>query len=260
MSDNLIVQQDDPKFPLDPGLLIHAMWKELFDLEIMDFMIWPFEYRCPAMMFPTSIKDCDHEFETPELTDLYDSAASGLTIGLPAWVERFRYEDGNSVREGLEYEISEYTTLEEAFNWSGVLWAVYEGIERNEISLTLGSDPIDLLELDEFQRALADESHGGVTMHLFAKPIAQPGPAFEAFTYSGMEAQEALRVIASFLALEVPGSTPDNNAYCHALMLFAVHPHSTPASLELITQSTSASREFLKFNPSATPELLAKIQ
>lgn len=259
MSDHLIVQQDDPDFPLNPELLIHAMWKELFDLDLMKFMIWPFEYRCPAMMFPTSIKDCDYEFETPEMTDLYDSATSGLTIGVPAWVERFRYEDGNQVFEAFDDEIVD-TTLERAFTWPWILWSIYEAGERNEIVLPLGKEAIDVLEQDEIQKELSDEEHGLISQHLMAFPVAKPGSAFEGFAYSGMEAEEALPVIQSLLALEARGSIPEDNAYCHALMLFAVHPESTPASLELIARSSSAAREFLKFNPSATPELLAKIQ
>jgi hypothetical protein len=259
MSEHLILQQDNPDFPLDPQLLIHAMWKELFDLEIMDFMIWPFEYGLVPMMHPTSIRDCDHQFDPPQTTTVfYDPETSGLILGVPDWVKRFRYDEFN-LEEALEVMIGDQQ-LAEAFTWPWVLWSIYAAERKGEIVLNAGSNVIDLLEEDEFQNALANEGHGFISQELVAQPVSEPGPAFEGFTYSGKEAEEALPVIQSFLALEAPGSTPDDNAYCHALMLFAVHPHSTPASLELIAQSGSAAREFLKFNPSVTPELFAKVQ
>jgi len=256
MSDHLIVQQDDPEFPLDPELLIHAMWKELFDLEILNFDIWPFEYRCPVMMFPYSIGD--YEFVNPDSTDLYDHVTQGLTIGVPAWVERFKYTEAD-VMEALDNSLED-VLLEEAFTWPWVLWSLYEAGWKGEINFAPGTDAIDILDDQDYQDELSQTSNNGITQHIFAKPIAQPGPAFEGFTYSGKEAEEALPVIQSLLSLEAPGSIPEDNAYCHALMLFAVHPQSTPASLELIAQSSSAAREFLKFNPSATPEILAKIK
>ena len=259
MSEHLILQQDDPDFPLDPQLLIHAMWKELFDLKLMEFMIWPFEYRCDAMMFPTSIKDCDYDFLTPEETDLYDHPGAELTIGMPAWVKCLRYADGNQVFESLNDEIVD-TPLESAFTWPWILWSLNEAQERNEVILKIGKDAIEVLGEPELQGELADESHGLISQHLMAFPVAEPGPAFEGFVYSGNEASGAPLVIQSLLDLEPVGSTPDDNAYSHALMLLAVHPESTPASLELIARSTSAAREFLKFNPSVTPEILAKIK
>ena len=259
MSDQLVLRQDNSEFPLDPQLLIHAMWKEMFDLKLMEFMIWPFEYRCDAMMFPTSIKACDYDFLTPEETDLYDHPGAELTIGMPAWVKCLRYTDGNQVFESLNDEIVD-TPLESAFTWPWILWSIFEAEERNEIVLPLGKEAIDVLEQDEIQKELSDEEHGLISQHLMAFPVAEPGPAFKGFVYSGNEAAEAPLVIQSLLDLEPSGSTPDDNAYSHALMLFAVHPDSTPASLELIARSTSAAREFLKFNPSATPEILAKIK
>ena len=264
MSEHLILQQDDPDFPLDPEGLIHALWKELFDLEIMTFMIWPFEYRCPAMMFPVHLKNSDYEFATPDETELYEElmypSGSKSAIGIPSWVDRFRYKDGNSIRESLEYEINESAELNEAFTWPWILWSIFEAEERNEIAMPLGAEVIDVLEQDEIQIELSNEQHGSISLHLMAFPVAEPGPAFEGFVYSGNEAAEALPVIQSLLDLEPAGSTPDDNAYSHALMLFAVHPDSTPASLELIAESTSAAREFLQFNPSVTPDILAKIK
>ena len=267
MSEHLILQKDDSEFPLDPQLLIHAMWKELFDLKIMDFMIWPFGYRSDRLMFPISIKDCGYEFETPEGTDLYEmhDTMPELTIGFPKWVERLKYADGpeftprSDGRNEFDYEL-ETTPLSDAFSWPWILWSLYKGLTENEIILGLGKNEIDVLEESELQDALADEMHWGLSQHLTALPIAKPGPAFEGFDYSGNEAAEAPLIIQSFLDLELDDSTPDDNVYCHALMLLALHPASTPASLELIASSTSAAREFLKFNPSATPDILAKIK
>lgn len=256
MSEHLILQQDDPDFPLDPELLIHAMWKELFDLKIMSFDIWPFEYRCPVMMFPYSIGD--YEFMNPDSTDLYDHVTKGLTIGVPAWVERLKYTEAD-VFEALDNSLDD-VLLEEAFTWPWVLWSLYEADWKGEISFAPGKDAIDILEDQEYQDELSQTSNNGITQHIFAKPIAQTGPAFEGFVYAGNEAAEAPLVIQSLLDLEPAGSTPDNNAYSHALMLFAVHPESTRASLELIAESKSAAREFLKFNPSVTPDILAKIK
>ena len=256
ISEHLILQQEDPDFPLDPVLLIHAMWKELFDLKIMSFDIWPFEYRCPVMMFPHSIGD--YEFVNPDSTDLYDNASKGLTIGVPEWVERFKYTEADVI-ESLDNSLED-VLLEEAFTWPWVIWSLYEAGWKREVNFAPGKDAIDILDDQEYQEELSQTGNNGITQHLFANPVAQPGPVFQGFVYSGDEAAEAPLVIQSLIDLEPAGSTPNDNAYSHALMLFAVHPESTRASLELIAESTSAAREFLKFNPSVTPDILAKIK
>jgi hypothetical protein len=276
MSEHLILQQDNPDFPLDPQLLIHAMWKELFDLKIMDFVIWPFEYfEGGNVMFPIAIKNCNYEFVTPQETELYDMHDSmpELTIGFPDWVERLQYADGPQIIQYLNGppnnpfdEVLEQTYISESYTWPWILWSFHEAEQRNEIVLGIGKVVVDVLEESELQNALAKEEHGILSQHLTALPVAKPGPAFEGFVYSGNESAEAPSIIQSFLDLELElelddsTSTPDNNVYSHALMLFAVHPASTLASLELIAESTSVAREFLQFNPSITPDVLAKIQ
>ena len=264
MSEHLILQQDDPDFPLDPQLLIHAMWKELFDLELMDFSILRFDSELDEIMVPISLKGCDYQNLAPDFTELFDfiynpPTESGLpTIEVPAWVKRFRYRDGPQIN--WFEDVLKETSLSETFTWPWILWSFHEAEQRNEIVLGIGKVVVDVLEESELQNALAKEEHGILSQHLTALPVAKPGPAFEGFVYSGNESAEAPSTIQSFLDLELDDSTPDDNAYSHALMLFAVHPASTRASLELIAESTSAAREFLQFNPSVTQDVLAKIQ
>ena len=273
MSEHLILQQDDPDFPLDPQLLIHAMWKELFDLELMDFSILPFDSELDEIMAPISLKDCDYQNLAPDFMPLDDfiynpPTKSGLpTIKVPAWVKRYRYKDGPQIIQYLNGppnnpfdEELKRTYISDSFTWPWILWSFHEAEQRNEIVLGNGKVVVDVLEESELHNALAHEGHGILSQYLTASPVAEPGSAFEGFYYSGKEAEDAFPVIESLLELEEPESTPYDNAYSHALMLFAVHPESTPASLELIAESTSVAREFLKFNPSITPDVLAKIQ
>ena len=272
MSEHLILQQDDPEFPLDPQLLIHAMWKELFDLELIDFSILRFDSELDEIMFPISLKDCDYQNLAPDFTELFDfiynpPTGSGLQIiEVPAWVKRYRYKDGPQIIQYLDGptnnpfdEVLKQTHISESYTWPWILWAFHEAEQRNEIVLGIGKVVVDVLEESDLHNALAHEQHGILSQHLTASPVAEPGPAFEGFYYSGKEAEDALPVIESLLELEEPESTPYDNVYCHALMLFAVHPDSTPTSLELIASSNSAARDFLRFNPSVTPEILAKI-
>ena len=159
MSEHLILQQDDPEFPLDPQLLIHAMWKELFDLELIDFSILRFDSELDEIMFPISLKDCDYQNLAPDFTELFDfiynpPTGSGLQIiEVPAWVKRYRYKDGPQIIQYLDGptnnpfdEVLKQTHISESYTWPWILWAFHEAEKRNEIVLGIGKVVVDVLE------------------------------------------------------------------------------------------------------------------